>query len=379
MLVVIPYRNIIVGGCELLIERISRQLISYDYEVIIPYQTCDSVMKERFIKINTKLMEVKNWNRPRLNEIPINMDVRVITFSIGDYSRFCKITTRTKALIYTVHYMGLSVNNPIKKNIFSWIIPKLRKNNTIVVMDEQTNRYTQNTYRNIENSFPIIRIPIDDSVFEDSELIERSTQQPFNILSIARAEFPFKGYLIGLVNRFEKWKRENDNLCLTIISYGPNIEQLNERIKELDTEVSSAISLIGKTDKAELLEYYKKAKLYIGMGTTVLEASQRGIPSIAVNAYSYDLVAEKFFCDDNTQVATEIDEANNKIEQMISRITKMEQAEYYQLEIRSYETVKNDYSIKHCTDLLMSQFERICYTKGYVPLIPKYVSWIRKG
>ena len=119
-------------------------------------------------------------------------------------------------------------------------------------------------------------------------------------MTIARADFPFKGYIVGLIEWF---KTSSERTNLNIISYGKDEKVIVDKINALDDSVKNRISFVGKTDYNELEKYYQNADIYVGMGTTVLDASLRGIVSIPVQAYTTDLVADKFFFEDYSKVA----------------------------------------------------------------------------
>ena len=77
-------------------------------------------------------------------------------------------------------------------------------------------------------------------------------------MTIARAEFPFKGYILGLLDWFAS---SDSNIRLTIVSYGPDEKKIADRIDSFDEIVKKRITLVGKTDYGQLEKYYKTADL----------------------------------------------------------------------------------------------------------------------
>lgn len=55
------------------------------------------------------------------------------------------------------------------------------------------------------------------------------------------------------------------------------------------------IELLGPIDYIELDKYILKSDLYVGIGTTVLEAIKNGIPAIPVRDFSYECLTSGFF------------------------------------------------------------------------------------
>lgn len=56
-------------------------------------------------------------------------------------------------------------------------------------------------------------------IFE-KKIINRSNT--INVISICRADFPFKGYVIGLIEEFAKYNADNKNSNLHVIASGKN-------------------------------------------------------------------------------------------------------------------------------------------------------------
>lgn len=109
-----------------------------------------------------------------------------------------------------------------------------------------------------------------------------------NILTITRMEFPFKGYVLGLIEDFHKLKQLYTNLKLIIIGNGPNVDIVKEKINELPDNVKEDIFLIGEVAYEELHEYFRKSYIYVGMGTTLLDASLTGLVSVIATDFQME-------------------------------------------------------------------------------------------
>ena len=163
----------------------------------------------------------------------------------------------------------------------------------------------------------------------------------------------FKGYLIGLIEWFAESMK---NIYLTIISYGPDEELLSQKIASLPPSVRNRIEWYGKTDYNHLEDYYKKASIYVGMGTTVLDASLRGVVSIPVQAYTYQLVAEDFLFNDYSKVA--IDEGNlSRFDDLIAQYESMDKDERKAVSDRSRHIVMENYNTISIVDELIQMLE----------------------
>lgn len=302
------YKNIITGGCELLIERLSRELINRSITVSLIFHSIDQNMQSRYENIGLQLAKVDSWNREKIIECLGTEEAHVITFVWNDFM-LCNIKKKyIHTFFYAVHYqafvMGRNKSKLCKdllQKIANNAIVRLSNNGQLVCMDEQTLDYTKKYYNLRTLNLPIIRLAI-DIVPETKRKIDTSK---IHILTIARADFPFKGYILGLLNWFAS---SDDGVELTIVSYGPNEKIISNSIESLDKTTKDRVSFVGKTDYAQLEQYYQTADLYVGMGTTVLDASLRGIVSIPVQAYTFDLITNNFLFEDYRRVA--IDEGS---------------------------------------------------------------------
>lgn len=304
MIVYFVYQKIITGGCELLIERLGKEMSNRSIIPYVVFQSIDTNMENRYLNAGLKLIGVTKWNRKSvISSIDPKKNSFLITFTWNDFL-LCNIKQiGVYTFFYAVHYqafeMGENKAGLIKqllKRIGKNGIIRLKRNGQLICMDEQTIEYTKRYYDLEFFDLPIIRLAID--VVSPREIIVYN--EKINILTIARADFPFKGYIVGLIEWF---KTSSERTNLNIISYGKDEKVIVDKINALDDSVKNRISFVGKTDYNELEKYYQNADIYVGMGTTVLDASLRGIVSIPVQAYTTDLVADKFFFEDYSKVA----------------------------------------------------------------------------
>ena len=304
MIVYFVYQKIITGGCELLIERLGKEMSNRSIIPYVVFQSIDTNMENRYLNAGLKLIGVTKWNRKNvISSIDPKKNSFLITFTWNDFL-LCNIKQiGVYTFFYAVHYqafeMGENKAGLIKrllKRIGKNGIIRLKRNGQLICMDEQTIEYTKRYYDLEFFDLPIIRLAID--VVSPREIIVYN--EKINILTIARADFPFKGYIVGLIEWF---KTSSERTNLNIISYGKDEKVIVDKINALDDSVKNRISFVGKTDYNELEKYYQNADIYVGMGTTVLDASLRGIVSIPVQAYTTDLVADKFFFEDYSKVA----------------------------------------------------------------------------
>lgn len=366
------YKDILVGGCELLIEKVSKQIIREGFPVKILCRSIDESMFKRFNQSEVEICQLRDWdsNKELLDHISLDYEVRMITFFWEDFVRVYRLKKRRmKTILYAVHFQVLAIGSncrfPLLKKVLKAVgarsIYKLLTSKKILCMDEQTVRYTQNYFKdkllNDTSIYKIVRVPVNIIDVNKDQMRKRAGTPDFNVLAIARADFPFKGYLLGLID-FIKEIKDKNNLHLDIISYGKDIGKLKNKIKTLDTESKKVITLHGKTDYDGLDRYYDRAKLYVGMGTTILDAAQRGVICVPVVPYTEEVEADKFFHEDYRVLAAE-GETSSHIVNLWETAKGLSSEKYLELSEKSRNSVIENYGIEKITPMILCNFNEI--------------------
>ena len=357
------YRNIVVGGCEFLIEKLGREILKDDKNnVIIYFETIDEIMYSRFVRNGFCLKQVKG----EFYKFEFK-NINIITFTLKDYIIFSSNKLNNlKTVLYVVHPYIFNIANKrnfilklFVKMLLKTFVLKSIKNKSIFFMDKETVRSNLEYFssKNIVTGAMIVNLPI-DLVENKKEILNKraKTKNYIKILSIARAEFPFKGYLIGLVDFL--CKNSKENIKLTIISYGEGFKILKQKIESLPINIKQKINLYGKTDYDKLNDFLNDSNLYIGMGTTVLDAANRGIITIPIKAYTYDLIADKFFHE------MFIDESHNKtknrtFQDLFNEFIRIENDDYLTLSYENIKIVNENFSTVVITKKIIENFKNI--------------------
>jgi len=159
--------------------------------------------------------------------------------------------------------------------------------------------------------------------------------------------------LFGLIDCFRKISDQRSGMKLTIISYGDGFE-------ELESAVSSdeSITVVGETPHGELGEYLKRAKLYVGMGTTVLEAANLGTPSLLAKSYTYDFSTSGLFSENPSALVASESEVVPDAAAAMLEVIDMDQNEYVQLCEKTKEAVDLNYDCEKNVGSLMALFDK---------------------
>lgn len=357
------YKRFELGGAELLIEKIARELIARGEKVYIVCESISDIMKKRFNKLNINL--VKNvsiykdagWLKKILTQY--QESISFVCFQLFDYCMINHYLRKCdKLLLYIMHFNSLKIGYKghlgflklLWKKTMPSLIIDISKNNGLVFMDETCVDEMKSFYHQNDldlATFDIIRLPIDIVPISESELRKKAEIKGIHILSIARADFPFKGYLIGLVKLFGEI---NSNVNLTIVSYGKDIIFLEKEIEKLPKTKKDKLCLIGETNFEELEQLFSKSNLYIGMGTTVLDATLRGVVSLPIKAYTYEVFAKDFFYNDYKKIVETTESRLNQITRLLHDFNLMTPNRYLEKSISGRNLVIHHYGTQYIVD-----------------------------
>ena len=353
------FGNVNIGGSETLILRILKKIL---YKGIGVKLYCNKINENALNLFESNDVEVcvigSGFYGSFLKEL--NDSDTLMVFGIQSFMA-CNNYIRKKNIncqffLYIVHpYTTILFRNKQILNIvfgkeYRKIVQRGINNGIIAFMDEQCLNYAIK-HMNLEISPDIqkeciIRLLLDNIANADFETIEKKAENrkdSFEILSVARADFPFKGYMRGLINQFSELKVRYPNIKLNIVSARDDVYILKSWIEEKAAKGVHDITLHLNVPYDELKKHYKKAHLYVGMGTTILEAASYGTISIAVAPYTYECNADCYFHQKPNWVLTEIGEGND-IKPLIEKIILLEDNEYKIMGNKTIEVFNDTYN-----------------------------------
>jgi hypothetical protein len=233
----------------------------------------------------------------------------VISFTILHFLKCYDLLMKYKILfsyrIYIVHPFSVYLFSPKIKFLNRLLKPfvyLLIRQKIIVFMDEETrefcyDHYNLSTTDNKEKE-DIIRLPIEIA----KKVVYKAKNPELNILTISRFEFPFKAYVLGLIDTFSRIVQEGGNIRLTIIGYGDGEIFVKEKIGILTGNLRKRIRLLNQIPYSRIDDYIDQCDLYVGMGTTVLDAANRNKICISAVAYQENDLSIGFFHSDESNI-----------------------------------------------------------------------------
>lgn len=334
------------GGAQLLIVRLATRFVEMGYETAIIGVFSDEKIYADIQKAHIKAITIDEWDNDRVARRIIRDacdSAYVITMNWQDYCRIVYLKGNTESIIfYAVHFNDVvaAVKNRfgivefINRVVTTKTIETLINRQTIIAMDEDTVQKTQEFYHfsvSTINSFKIIRIAIDynDNLYP---IEMKFMDEDFRVLTIARADFPFKGYLAGLVS-IMKSNLLPPNTIIEIVSSGKDQKTLEKLVAECDECVKKRIMLYGKVEYDKLENLYKKCRVFVGMGTALLDAAKYGTIAIPVVSYTEEVKSTGFFHDDYRCIVAKEGSKENFLQGIawIETLNKEDYSQYFEM------------------------------------------------
>lgn len=276
-----------------------------DHSICVICQYMDSEMEQSLKHLGASYVIIDDWKYNNVYSTILQekeCDEDVIQF-LGFEEFICFQLKNTgcafRAYLYCVNpidfHLGQKIKclKPILKPLISSTILGYSKSKEIVYLDKMTLesniQYYGVNYKKCRWTF--IPLPYKPSYKKNKVMTEKNLK----ILAVARASFPFKGYLLGLIDTISEHYHEMPDCKVTVISTGDDIDQLKEKIHAVNRNVDNRITLIEGVRADRLYEYYTQSNLFIGMGTTILEAAECGTPAIVAHPYINRFLSEGFF------------------------------------------------------------------------------------
>lgn len=345
------------GGLQTFMLRIATWCKKNKIDCHLIFESSDEYM-ESCVK-ESSFHYLKNYSENEIKKyikknIVANDEILWITFELPEFLYFEHIKSayfkkyNIKHLIYNVSVGGMiygrNFRGKVGKLIYNFyrsLVLKYAQNNQVLFMDRDTLNAAQKYYNyNMgEEKERIFLLPME----VNPEPQYGMSYDSKTILTVSRADFPFKGYLFSLIDVFENIACSNFDVNLVIVSFGPDYKKIQKKIELLPIELKKRAKLINGLHKEGISELLKNSYVYIGMGTTILDAANEGIPAIVVCHHTMDCVSTGLFSDD-PEVIGKIGDGK-PVQAILEKILSLRREEYMVYCKNSYLALKKFYSI----------------------------------
>lgn len=178
--------------------------------------------------------------------------------------------------------------------------------------------------------------------------VPRSPDDPIHIVSVGNFT-PFKTYHFTLPAVAGNLRAAGIKLHWTVFGDGLEREKIKRVIAEAGVE--DIVTLAGRVPYERFREEVRKADLYIGSGTTLIEASALGVPSLVALDDNPDATTPGFFCDRRGIYTSDVagDERLVPFADAIAGFAAMSEKERVDLSERSIRSARS-YSIERAEE-----------------------------
>ncbi len=249
----------------------------------------------------------------------------------------------------------------------------------LVMMDEECKLYCEQ-YNNItikDNFIKRLGIRIPDYNEEYTRKRIKSRREGFTILSISRMDFPFKGYVLGLLDTYEELKTIYPMLKLIIVGDGPDRKSVHDKMFKMEEKFQKDIKWINELSYEELNSILQEAHLYIGMGTTLLDSALTNLISVVATANQYGDTTPGLFIDNINNVSGNINISSKRegyFKDYIRKVIGLSDEEYYALSKKTYDMVKNEYNIEIVMSQIMKQYSFLSFQEAKFKVLRIYTN-----
>lgn len=287
---------------------------------------------------------------------------RIIVFSPEEYLKVEKLALRYSqiegCLYYVVHDYAFCrpgssyLFQLLSKFRYKAFVKRLYKSKSIAFMSKAC---LSNTCSLLGLELPgadsyIFNLPIRVKDWNENDIKRRKKHDPFAITTITRMDFPFKGYILGLISWFKK-NAVKFNLRLTIIGDGPSSNELFNGLGGLEDEIHLRVTYTKNVPYDQLNTVFSCTDLYLGMGTTLIDAANSLALAIPVKAYTRELCVDGMFSDNIDLLIAE--KGSGNFDELFLSVYNTTEEEYYNLIYHQYLSFKNAYDIKKMTQFIL--------------------------
>lgn len=303
------------GGSQTLMLRMCQWLSQNKIPaVVICRSAANDEIVEKLRDCGTRIipMDIRDAKKTGqlLRELQSQEDLCVVNFIWNYYLDMERVKTvaglRFENIIYAIHpdtfKKGLRIRNPLLHEYairsYRRILQRMNDHGAVWMMDQDVLSATE-AYLGIQLSPtpPIHALPMFCRENPQAQEIIRDGFQSQTLMTASRAEFPFKGYLLGLLDEFPRLKARYPELRLQMVAGGleEDVEKIHAKIQALPEECRRSVDFHNWMDYDQLRQEMTRCRLFIGMGTSVLDAALAYKPSIPVRYHTYEVNAEHLF------------------------------------------------------------------------------------
>ena len=288
---------------------------------------------------------------------------KFVTYSIDEYLIVERLKNKysniESCLYYVVHHFAFGSADSLWYNRlmsivrYRHVVRRIYSNRSILFMSDLC---LKNARTVLSLKMPLAEklvyyLPMRINDYSTNQICEKKRHNPFVISTITRLEFPFKGYVIGLLDWFER-NFLRYNLELTIVGDGQGQGVFLERLSTMAEDCRKRIQYYPNIPYDQLSDIFSITDLYVGMGTTLLDAANNLTLAVPVNGYTMNLEVSGFFSENIKEVYAV--GPLKPIDSLVHKLVEMSDEEYTKYINRQYDFFCKIYDINNFVNYIIS-------------------------
>ena len=184
-------------------------------------------------------------------------------------------------------------------------------------------------------------LPVKINRFTREQIQAKKRHTPIVISSITRLEFPFKEYVMGLLD----WFGNNSigNINLIIVGDGRDRQLFLKKLNSIDVEKRKRIKYYPNIQYDKLSDIFELSDLYVGMGTTLIDAANNLTLALPVNGYTNKIEVSGLLSENIRELFASGEKKS--FDHYIQQLINMSDAEYINQILIQYELFCKTYDI----------------------------------
>ena len=356
--------TLVVGGAQTYIFRMMEYMDKQNVRKIIFIWDSGVIADEWKPLIEKYNIEIYFFSQFNPLEIPKSLDGNPVEFKKNEnvmsiammnesFINSCFLERKFKhanirSFYYIVHssFLRLKIDNKHIRKIYKRLALKGILADRLIFMYQPIKETVESYFGKKINS-PVIRLGMKIPELDKTFIDNRINSKVFTILSVSRMAFPFKGYNVGLLEDYIRLKKEYSDIRLVLVGSGEGVIELKNRLNREPDYIRNDVIFCGTIEYEGLREYFAQANVFVGMGTTVLDAANTGLITVTALSYQKDNYSGGFFHDDVNSIGYIYNKGNEKgiFYDCIKEVYNYDEVKYRECSEKTYTLYKEEYDI----------------------------------
>lgn len=352
----------ILGGAELLMVSLACEFNTMNLDNIVLFSTASSDVCAELCEKKIKHLQLKESLVDYIKQSRKNMDTFVIVAYFSEYIEYKYLFrrfTNIKVIYYSMHSQGFLFGRPIPsffqiyfKNKLGSFIQSGINDHTIYFLDADTVKTTEQYYQRKLKNYTILGIPHKFNDLRVEDIKSKLQRTPLFLITAARADFPFKGYIIGLIDHFCEMLIKGFDINLIIVSKGPYEDEIISKIGNIHQSYRQKIKFYNGLSPELLVEQIRLSHIAVGMGTFLIDAAALGVISIAVLPNTRECLVSNHYFHEDLCITADEGKAYNCISKMIEDTYNCDNNTYLNNCIKTYNVAKDRFSAVNIANII---------------------------